>query len=65
MFSETKEIDSEFYPPTDEELDKALEGLPVIISNSIDEKTSVASRKLTLLVLGRIAKQIFVIQYSF
>ncbi len=41
MFSETKEIDSEFYPPTDEELDKALEGLPVIISNSIDEKTSV------------------------
>jgi len=41
MFSETKEINSEFLPPTEEEFDKALEGLPVIISNNLDRKTSV------------------------
>ena len=41
MFSETKEIDTEFFPPTEEEFDKALEGLPVIISNNVDQKTSV------------------------
>ncbi len=41
MFSETKEIDSEFLPPTEEEFDRALEGLPVIISNNVDRKTSV------------------------
>ncbi len=41
MFSETKEISIEFNPPTEEEFVKALEGLPVIISNNINEKTSV------------------------
>jgi len=41
MFSETKEINSEFLPPTEEEFDKALEGLPVIISNNLDRKKSV------------------------
>ncbi len=38
MFSETKEIDTEFFPPSEEEFDKALEGLPVIISNNLDKK---------------------------
>ncbi len=41
MFSVTKEIDAEFFPPTEIEFDKALEGLPVIISNDLEEKTSV------------------------
>ena len=41
MFSETKEIGIEFNPPAEEEFVKALEGLPVIISNNINEKTSV------------------------
>jgi len=41
IFSETKEINSEFSPPTEEEFDKALEGLPVIITNTFDNKTSV------------------------
>jgi len=41
MFSETKEINSEFLSPTEEDFDRALEGLPVIISNNLDRKTSV------------------------
>ncbi len=41
MFSVTKEIDSEFFPPAENEFDKALEGLPVIISNNLEQKTSV------------------------
>ena len=41
MFSVTKEIDAEFFSPTEIEFDKALEGLPVIISNDLEEKTSV------------------------
>ena len=41
MFSETKEIGIEFNPPAEEEFVKALEGLPVIISSNINEKTSV------------------------
>ena len=49
MFSETKEIDEEFFAPTEEEFDKALEGLPVIISNNLDKKTSVMI-KLTNLI---------------
>tara|TARA_B100000579_G_scaffold284898_1_gene236099 strand:+ start:212 stop:1987 length:1776 start_codon:yes stop_codon:yes gene_type:complete len=49
MFSETKKIDEEFFTPTEEEFDKALEGLPVIISNNLDKKTSVMI-KLTSLI---------------
>ena len=49
MFSETKEINSEFLPPTEEELDKALEGLPVIISNNLDQKTSVMIKLSSLI----------------
>jgi len=49
MFSETKEINSEFLPPTEEELDKALEGLPVIISNNLDRKTSVMIKLSSLI----------------
>ena len=49
MFSETKEIGIDFFPPTEEEFGKALEGLPVIISSSTGEKTSVMI-KLTSLI---------------
>jgi len=49
MFSETKEIDAVFVPPTEEEFDKALEGLPVIMSNIVDKKTSVMIKLSSLI----------------
>ncbi len=49
MFSETKEIDAVFAPPTEEEFDKALEGLPVIMSNIVDKKTSVMIKLSSLI----------------
>ena len=44
-----QEIGIDFFPPTEEEFGKALEGLPVIISSSTGEKTSVMI-KLTSLI---------------
>ena len=48
MFSDTMESNN-FDKPTDEEFNKALEGLPVLINNSLENKTT-AMIKLTSLI---------------
>jgi len=48
MFAESEEIEN-FEKPTDEEFNKALQGLPILIANSSDSKTS-AMIKLTTLI---------------
>ena len=41
IFSDTRNPDTEFKIPNDKDFDKALEGLPVIISNNLENKTAV------------------------
>ena len=41
IFSDTRNPDIEFKIPNDKDFDKALEGLPVIISNNLENKTAV------------------------
>ena len=41
IFSDTRNPDIEFKIPNDKDFDKALEGVPVIISNNLENKTAV------------------------
>ena len=41
MIADSRTAQDNFIPPSEEEFDKALEGLPVIISNYVEDKSSV------------------------
>jgi two-component system nitrogen regulation sensor histidine kinase NtrY len=49
MFSDSRDREEEFIVPTEDSFNKALEGVPVIISNSLENKTSVMIKLNTLI----------------